>query len=665
MFQQIPLELKEIILHFLPSGDLINLATLCRDFHHLALFHFFERNHVFESNNRVSIYIDTALTTKIDSDTSSDKTITEPSNWTPIPGSTDADAAALIFRALLLALLTALPCTPKVLSCTFWRKGSLAVYDPYEYAFFESLNYIKHLVEKFDSMAGGFEEVILDFRCFKAKWLYLPQLPSPFSLPLSAAEANVCIVEPKTPRDIPMIPLHELLDFITFKSRCRRLNVSNGHPFLPLNWSVPRSAIRAALRAEDGSSKSWRQPLTRLSSSWRKGQDPAVPIQSNLGSNSSLDLRDGKSRKLKGNSHRECKTGAGETSGLRVLHLHSSFPFHITFIPVWTLKLLSSSDNGHASPSGIEVLSFKDTRRSADDWALILSYIHLPRLRELYLNDSSIGDKDLTEFLSRHPNLVHLDVGYASGYDSPSSSDGTASSWSLPLGRVSSRPLLPHVESFAGIPALIDSYLGQRNIFIHTQPLPSLQSLTINVTHYSNNRFFISGINIGLSSPRVVQRIEKLSAVSLRISVHKPLRTTAGTRHGLTEHEWLKVNEREDPSDAHPIQDYVTTLVLVSQDESLFLATEHAGPLLPAWLNRFPKVEKVVIETGDASVCILEATRNAALNGLRGHGNSRRMDVDWVKKLASGILQETKVRILEVNGKAKTLGEWVSLSSGD
>lgn len=92
-----------------------------------------------------------------------------------------------------------------------------------------------------------------------------------------------------------------------------------------------------------------------------------------------------------------------DKSALTTLHIHSSFLFHANFYR-WTLHILNTSP--------ITSLSLTNIDLSHYDWNLTLPALTLPVLTHLTIGQCAITVPDLDLFLTRHPAIEVLNLGF-------------------------------------------------------------------------------------------------------------------------------------------------------------------------------------------------------------------------------------------------------------
>ncbi|TFK69636.1 hypothetical protein BDN72DRAFT_857543 [Pluteus cervinus] len=286
-------------------------------------------------------------------------------------------------------------------------------------------------------------------------------------------------------------------------------------------------------------------------------------------------------------------------SNLRVLIIHPSDPPNTAFLQL-AIQLLTL-------PS-LEVLSFRDAKQDTWDWRTILPQIHLPNLKELYLYKSAIPSEDITTFLTRHPSLVKIDLGFPD---------------SLVITTNSSPPLLflPNVTTLAANPDLLDFFLRGGTA------LPKLRTLIINVGipagHHPHWQF--AGV-----LDKVDQRSQSIN-VKLRLLLYG----TSG--HGsLWLHPYPTEEQHMKPSSSTRVKHLIigSTLPNLLQDEEDI-------DLFSIWMKGFKEVECVVI-------CV-----------------QKQWNEEWKKgkmrKLAQSLMMkefELKVKTLRLNDETRTLEEW-------
>ncbi|TFK59478.1 hypothetical protein BDN72DRAFT_905806 [Pluteus cervinus] len=279
-------------------------------------------------------------------------------------------------------------------------------------------------------------------------------------------------------------------------------------------------------------------------------------------------------------------------SNLRVLNIHGSLSFHRT-IAEWTFKLLTS-------PS-VEVLSLRDTELGYYLWETILPRIYLPNLKELYLNNTMVDRTHITTFLTRHPSLVRLDLGFSGTTMDPT--------WPSPP-----RHLLPNVTWLEGDPRFLGFFLHS-----HTS-LPKVRELVINII--VPNIILFKYLSRAL--PHVEPRLRQLN-VTLQLSLH------GGP--GSINLPWTQSDE-EIPSCC----DHIKKLVILTFYRRLMKDDGEVEGFL-VWMKRFKEVECIAFEE-----CHKEVWNGAVM-----------------KRLARGLMKresELKVRTLQLNDEAKPLEEW-------
>ena len=280
---------------------------------------------------------------------------------------------------------------------------------------------------------------------------------------------------------------------------------------------------------------------------------------------------------------------------LKSLHVRSRIIMDGPF-SYWIVVSINSSP--------ITSLSFKNFEMSTDAWANLLHCLALPTLSSLCISSSTLLITDLTDFISRHPNIMHLDV-----HDSrlciegdfhrllmtPTPSELLSYSAVAPghgrpwVSRIHlSYPLSPppphiafnhgHLTSLLAPPEHVAYLLVMRSKKGGSHILPHLTSINIKPSHGFVSEVFDCALETLSHS--------LLKDVSLTLWIHV--------------FSWFKVWLME-LLERDPTRDYWSSLHCVKRlhIESLFGLPIHPDcpRLIPPWLAKLPSVEQVTFST--------------------------------------------------------------------
>lgn len=298
-------------------------------------------------------------------------------------------------------------------------------------------------------------------------------------------------------------------------------------------------------------------------------------------------------------------------SELRQFKFHSSFLYHPDPIFVrlrYQLLTLPS----------LEVLSIADDLQMADDWKIILPSILLPNLSELYLSDSvSMLLDDLILFLTRHPRLRKLKLGdgITRKVQRRQTAQPTATqqnhAWG-PILPLESTPLflLPNLEELdAGIVMIRWLLTPSSRNWMKRKPLPRLKKITLAYTLMYNHRFSMQDLQT--FDVDVDRRIHTLLKPQPPSKPHSSLDTDWGLQidfkisfSHMPYLAWHSIHSLPELDEYTPIlvPFRFARTILFSLTNQLLLPLNprpgEASTLFPQWLNQFPDVRVLVVDSG-------------------------------------------------------------------